>query len=362
MAGGIAHDFNNILMSIMGNITIFKMDKGLASSVIRRLSDAENSVLRAKNLTQQLLTFSESGNPVKERTDFAELMRSAADLTLRGTNVQAFLDIEKDLWQVEVDKGQMRQVVYNIVQNAVDAMPNGGHVDISAKNWLNDGKNGLPLPPGHYIQVVFKDQGVGIPSENLHRIFDPFFSTKMEGSGLGLTASMSIVRKHGGYLDVQSSMGMGATFFGYIPALVDTHQEEVAAPTAASSKVPRILLMDDEVCILEVVTELMTMLGYEVECARDGDEALELYEAAQKRGQTFDLVIMDLTMPGGMGGKEAIKKLLESYPDARAIVSSGYSNDPVMSDFASHGFVGVLQKPYTVKELEESLKSAVCAC
>lgn len=358
LAGGIAHDFNNILTSIMGNVALAMMDGDLGPTSSHRLQDAEGSVLRAKNLTKQLLTFSEGGEPVKERTDLADLLRDSVDLSVRGTNVQGELDVPADLWEAEVDRGLVRQVIHNLMTNAIEAMPEGGRVQVSAINWTSDGENSVPLPGGDYVIMEFRDQGRGIPRENLDRIFDPFFTTKRKGSGLGLTAAMSIVRKHGGYVSAESEIGEGSAFRIYLPAAKSPTSVPPREERSADL-MPRVLLMDDEASILEVVTELLTMLGYDVECAHDGQTALDMYRRAREAGHGYDLVIMDLTIPGGMGGKEAIRRLREAYPGARAMVSSGYSNDPVMSDFSAYGFVGVLQKPYTIQELKVAVAAAL---
>ncbi|MEM0448899.1 MAG: CHASE4 domain-containing protein [Methanomassiliicoccales archaeon] len=358
LAGGIAHEFNNILTSIVGNITLARMEKSTSHELERRLQDAENSALKAKNLTQQLLTFAQGGDPIKEISDVTALVKDSADLLTRGSNVTLVLDLPSDPWMVEIDPEQMRQALNNIIINAIESMPEGGKLLISARNLVIEGSNELNLPPNNYIMIEFSDEGHGIPENELTRIFDPFFTTKKEGSGLGLTVALSIIRKHGGHITVDSQVGRGSTFRLYLPAVKKTSQEAPLLELKDKNCV-RILLMDDEISILEIVSELLTALGYEVDCARNGEEALEAYQRAQKSGKGFDLILMDLTIRGGMGGREAIRKLRELHPEVRAIVSSGYSNDPIMSDFRSHGFVGVLRKPYTFEELKDAISSAL---
>ena len=359
IAGGIAHDFNNILTSIMGNIALVKLDPEVKGSTDQRLTDAENAVLRAKNLTQELLTFSEGGEPVKEVSSLEEMVRSSTEFTLSGAKVQSRMDFDKGLWMAEVDKGQFRQVINNIVLNAVEAMPFRGSLTIKGENVHLTTNQGLPLPPGDYVRLVISDTGVGISPENMSRIFDPFFTTKTYGSGLGLSASLSIIRKHGGHIEVVSEEGNGTTVGIYLPALSHIIPPTTEITVEEHRNKGSILLMDDEVSILDVMQELIDHLGYSVECSEHGADAIARYRKAKERGKPFDLVIMDLTIPGGMGGKEAIAEIRRFDPQVKAIVSSGYSHDPVMADPMKYGFIGVLQKPYTLKELEKKIKWAI---
>ena len=354
MAGGIAHDYNNILTSILGNLTMTRMELERTGSAPRRFQDMESSLLRAKDLTQQLLTFSEGGSPVKEWMQLAPLVRSTAEMGVGGTDVHLKLATDEELWPVEADRGQLAQVVNNIVHNAVEAMPSGGTLIIHASN-MEARDDVEPLGLGRFVKITFKDTGEGIKREHLQRVFDPFFTTKGNHSGLGLTAARSIVRKHGGRLEVDSEEGIGTTVHIYLPAAAPVQEAE---PEIVGPSQGRVLLMDDEISILEIMSELISYLGYDVVSARDGQETLQLYSKAMAEGTGFDVVIMDLSIPGGMGGKEAVAKLLQLDPDARTIVSSGYSNDPVMAEYQKYGFVGVLQKPYTVKELGAALGRA----
>jgi PAS domain S-box-containing protein len=355
LAGGIAHDFNNVLTSIISNITLARAELPSGGKGSRKLAEAEAAVMRARGLTNRLLTFSEGGAPIKEVTTIPELTREAVDATLRGTNVTAKYFFTKDLKQVEIDRDQIGQVIGNLIQNSLDAMPEGGSIKVAARNEVVTPSERLPLAPGDYVKISIQDSGCGIDKEILPKIFDPFYTTKSSGAGLGLTTANSIVLKHHGYVDVDSAAGVGTTVSVYLPTASESEEDEVE-PVAESKGSGRVLLMDDETSILEVVSELLIHLGYEVETAEDGQAALDKYRHAMNNGR-FDAVIMDLTIPGGMGGKEAITKLLEIDPAAKAIVSSGYSNDPVMSEPSSYGFAGVLQKPYTMKNLDETLKA-----
>ncbi|MDY6861353.1 MAG: PAS domain S-box protein, partial [Thermodesulfobacteriota bacterium] len=362
LAGGIAHDFNNILTGILGNITLAKMYSSPEGKVFSKLIQAEKASLRAKDLTQQLLTFSRGGAPVKEVTSIKELIKDNVNFALRGSNVRCEFKISEDLWPVEIDKGQISQVINNIVINADQAMPEGGIIRVWAENitiGTQDQEQGLPLQGGKYIKLSIKDQGMGITQEYLQKIFDPYFSTKQKGSGLGLSTSYSIIKKHDGHIIAESEMGVGTTLYIYLPA----SEKKLAIKEKVVDIVPegegKILLMDDEDDVLEVTGEIIKSFGYEVEFARDGEEALRLYKKAKKSATPFNAVIIDLIIPGGMGGKETIEKLLKIDPDAKAIVSSGYSNDPIMADYKKYGFSAVITKPYKVEEMGKVINKVI---
>jgi len=324
-------------------------------SVCERLVAAEKAVLRAKDLTEQLLTFSKGGAPVKKTASIADLIRDTANFAMRGSNTRHECRISHDLWPVEVDEGQISQVISNLLINANEAMPDGGIIHIRAENMTLSAQHGLPLPDGKYIHVTVKDHGVGISPDLISKIFDPYFTTKHAGSGLGLAISYSIVKNHGGHITVASELGVGTTFHVYLPA----SEKEVPVKPAVKAIHPSgrgtILIMDDQKDVREIAGHLLKHLGYEVSTAKDGAEAVDLYRKAQEAGRPFDAIIMDLTIPGGMGGKEAIQKLLEIDPQVKAIVSSGYSTDPIMADFRRFGFSGVVSKPYEVAELSAAL-------
>jgi PAS domain S-box-containing protein len=356
LAGGIAHDFNNILTAILGNISLAKIYvKPDEAKVIERLTEAEKASLRAKDLTQQLLTFSKGSAPVKKLTSISELIKDSAGFALRGSNVRCEFSIPDDLWPVEVDEGQINQVINTLIINADQAMPEGGVIKVRAENIMAEETRGLALKSGRYIKLSIKDQGIGITMDSLPKVFDPYFSTKHKGSGLGLATAYSIIKNHDGQIIVESELGAGTTFYVYLPASekeIVTREEVEERLLVGKGKV---LLMDDEEIVRKVAGEMLKSIGYEVSFARDGAEAIELYKEARKSSKPFDVVVMDLTVPGGMGGKEAIKRLLEIDPEVKAIVSSGYSNDPIMADFKKYGFSGVVAKPYKVKELSKTL-------
>jgi two-component system cell cycle sensor histidine kinase/response regulator CckA len=359
LAGGIAHDFNNILASIVSNIALIKMEFDPEDLVYKRLADTESAALGASELTRQLLTFAKGGTPVKEAVDIEELTRHTVDFALRGTEVKGRFVFPKNLSMVEADPGQIEQVINNLVINAVQAMPKGGTVTVSADNVQVHPETSLPLAVGEYVKVSVADQGTGIAKELIPKIFDPFFTTKPKGTGLGLTTSQSILKKHRGHMEVESELGVGSTFTLYLPAAPKGAEHSGHKRDEQLKGSGRILLMDDEEAILAVVSNLMTQMGYEVECARDGAEAILAYKKAKEDGRPFDAVIMDLTVRGGMGGMEAMQELLKVDPKVRAIVSSGYSNDPVMSEHETFGFKGVLQKPYSASGLNRILKSVM---
>lgn len=359
LAGGIAHDFNNILTAILGNIALARLYAQPGSKIAEVLGEAENAFGRARDLTQQLLTFSRGGAPMRRTASIADLLRETTTFVLRGSNVRAEFAMAKDLWPAKFDVGQMSQVINNLVINAKQAMPEGGVVRIEAENVELGARHGVPLRPGRYVCIRVADNGVGIPEEHLNKIFDPYFTTKQAGSGLGLATSYSIVKKHDGHLEAQSRMGEGACFTIYLPASFDAIEERAAAQGALPTGQGRVLLMDDEESIRRVGGELLKRLGYEVAFADDGEGAVEMYKAALLAGKPFKAVILDLTIPGGLGGVECLRRLAQVDPGVRAIVSSGYSNDPVMAQYQDYGFRGVIAKPYQLKELSETVHRVV---
>jgi PAS domain S-box-containing protein len=359
LAGGIAHDFNNVLTAILANVTMAQLYANPGDDLQLSLGEAEKACLRARDLTHQLLTFAKGGTPLKEVTLLGDVVTEAASLAARGSACRCQFTLANDLWPVEADRGQMHQVFNNLVLNAVQAMPSGGDIRLEAANILVSEENFLPLTAGRYVRVRIIDHGIGIPAEHLGKIFDPYFTTKQRGTGLGLTTCYSIVSKHGGYVAVSSKLGKGSTFTVYLPA---TSKSVVRAGTDSGQLIRgegRVLIMDDEQPILDVGSSMLKKIGYEVVQARDGEEALNLYAAAREKGRPFDCVIMDITIPSGMGGREAMTKLLALDPDVRAIVSSGYSNDLVLQDFRSFGFAGVMVKPYTLTEMSKALAEAL---
>ncbi|MES1168786.1 MAG: ATP-binding protein, partial [Oleiharenicola lentus] len=352
LAGGIAHDFNNILTAVMGNLTLAQLDVEPDGPAAASLRSAEKAALRARDLTQQLLTFAKGGEPVRAAVQLEAVVREMTSFALHGSQVKASFDLAPDLWPADADKGQIGRVVQNLVINAVQAMPRGGTLRIIARNDTIDGLTLPGLAPGNYIQISITDTGEGIQMEHLARIFDPYFTTKQTGTGLGLAAVYSIVKKHHGHIEVESQVGQGTTFRLWLPALRgEVVGNESRAPWDPGRMNGRVLFMDDEQIIRDMASALLRRFGLSVDCANDGAEAIAKYQAARNRGEPYDLVIMDLTIPGGMGGLAAVRQLHQIDPKVRAIVSSGYSSDPVLANYREHGFVGMVPKPYEVNEL-----------
>ena len=357
-AGGIAHDLNNILTPILGNISLARIQKDY-DKIAERLLEAEKATLMARDLTQQLLTFSKGSAPIKRPTSISHILKDSVNFALRGTDVRPEISIPNDLWAVDIDEGQISQVITNIILNADQAMPDGGIIEIRAENvFINE--DSLPLKNGEYVKITIKDHGIGIPEKYLSKIFDPYWTTKKTGSGLGLATSYSIIRNHDGYIDVESQIGVGSTFYIYLPALSEmilTEKEElVYEPIMGKGN---ILLMDNDDMVRELATKMLETAGYSVTKANDGGEAIRLYREAMESGHPYDVVILDLTVPGGMGGKEAMKFLLKTDPNIKAIASSGYSNDSIMSEYKKYGFTAVIAKPYKVRELSEIVSKVI---
>ena len=354
-AGGIAHDFNNLLQGITGNISLAKVIisrmKG-GEEVIEILSRAENISERAQSIAQQLLTFAEGGEPIKEIVNLGKFVINSVDLVVHGSKSKCQFTLSDDLWTVEVDQGQFAQVIHNLVLNASQAMPEGGTIEVSAENFVKDNSIQMNLEQGNYVVIKIKDAGIGILDKHVETIFDPFFTTKNTGSGLGLAISHGVIAKHNGCITVESHVGVGTTFAIYLPA----SDKQVVSISEIEDQVAKldskILVMDDEEYIREFVVDALTNLGCRrVETAKDGKQAIELFKKAKDSGEPYDLVILDMTIPGGMDGKSTIQELIKIDGDIKAIVSSGYSKDPVMSNFQEHGFCASISKPYNISRL-----------
>jgi two-component system cell cycle sensor histidine kinase/response regulator CckA len=395
LAGGIAHDFNNLMIGILGNISLIKSFMVRQDEAYGIVEDIEKAALKTRDLTRQLLTFSKGGYPVKKIASMAAIMRESVRFALSGSNVKCQFSIPDDLWAVNVDEGQIGQAISNIIINAIQAMPGGGIIEIGSENLtiaennvircvgcsdrcmenrvycppqescpalcriVSQTESGVSLGEGKHVRISVKDHGIGIAKEYLPKIFDPYFTSKQGGSGLGLATVYSVVKRHGGHIDVESEIGFGTTFHIYLPA---TREKFTHAMT--QEKIPlrgkgKILVMDDREVVRNAVKRMLSSIGYDVVLAREGSDAIAMYKKALQSGKPFDAVILDLTVPGGMGGKEAAKKVLEIDPNAKVIVSSGYSNDPVMSEFKKYGFVGLLEKPYRMQKLRDTLLKVI---
>jgi PAS domain S-box-containing protein len=359
LACGIAHDFNNLLTAILGNISLAALNIKNEDKAINILNSAEEACIRAKDLTNQLLTFSKGGTPIKVLSSIGSIVKESVSFALTGSNVKCKFSIQKNIFPVEVDKGQISQVIQNIIINADHAMPKGGIIKLTAENFTAEHKHYDLLKKGNYIKITIEDKGIGIPKELINKIFDPFFTTKQKGSGLGLATSYSIIKNHGGDITVDSDLGKGTIINIYLPAsekIMSSNEQDAEYIVRGKG---RILIMDDDIAVSILLEKLLIQLGYDIELASEGSQAVEIYKKAIKSGQIFDVVILDLTVPGGMGGKETMEILLEVDPDIKAIVTSGYSRDPVMSDYKKYGFKSYVAKPFNVGTLSKILDGVI---
>jgi PAS domain S-box-containing protein len=359
LAAGIANDFNNLLASIMGNITVAMRDLNSDDKVYRQLAGAEKASLRAQDLTRQLLMFAKGGSPVKSITAISDLIRNVTGFTQHSTRVKFFYSLPENLWLADVDEGQISQVIQNLIVNADHAMPQGGTITISSENAVVVEPSPLPLRSGNYIKISIRDHGVGISQKHLSKIFDPEFTTKEQGSGLGLAMSYSIIKQHGGHIFAESEIGKGTTFTLYLPASLSVKASKRTGDIKMVTSAGRILLLDDDEDVRQTTGYLLMRLGYTVEFVNDGELAIDLYQEAIEAGTPFDAVIMGLTIPGGMGGEASLKKLLEIDPDIKAIALTGYANDPITADFRTHGFSGVVSKPCSIAGLDATLHAVL---
>ncbi len=358
LAGGIAHDFNNILTGILGNVSL-AMEHLPGDDVNRGLlAEIEKASARARDLTQQLLTFSRGGILFKNIVSLPTLIEETVDFSLHGSNAQATYAIAPDLWNADVDINQISQLIQNLAINAKQAMPLSGSLYINAENFTVSKKTAY-LAEGKYLKIVFRDTGSGIPEENLQSIFEPYFSTRKSGAGLGLAISLSIIKKHHGHIEVSSKINEGTTFTVYIPAT-----EKPAGVAAEKQPAPRkfsgrVLLMDDEDLVLTVGSRILQHIGFQAVCVKKGEDAIGEYRRSMEAGTPYDLVIMDLTIKGGMGGKDAVRHIKEIFPEARVIVSTGYSQDLAISDYGKFGFDGAIIKPYTVEDFKRVIDTVL---
>ncbi|MDJ0766099.1 MAG: PAS domain S-box protein [Myxococcota bacterium] len=355
LAGGLAHDFNNLLTAILGSIDLAKIAIKRGSYPTQHIRAVEGAARKAADLTQQLLAFARGGAPIKKIASIDEIAREAAGLVLHGSNVRCKFHTHEQTWPAEVDPAQMSQVFHNLLINANQAMPDGGIVCVKIEN-IPKVEAGKDDPQ---IRVTIADQGCGIDPSDLTKIFDPYYTTKEGGSGLGIPIAYAILKRHGGSFNVRSTPGVGTTFELEIPAKPGADVEEKPGSTPLPRGQGRILVMDDEAIVLDTAAEMLKELGYEAVCVVDGQEAVDAYVQAIDQGNPFKAVIMDLTVPGAMGGKEAVQLILERDPNCVALVSSGYSDDPVMAHHTRFGFAGVVPKPYTLETLGQVLDSVL---
>jgi PAS domain S-box-containing protein len=358
LAGGIAHDFNNLLTGIFGYIELIRMSLPQESKNQHTIDSMTTVFNRARALTQQLLTFSKGGTPAMAPVSLGRILTETAGFALSGSNVKAVFRVPDTLWPCKADEHQISQVIDNVVINARQAMPLGGTVTVTAENIGREDAVPPPLARGNYVRISISDTGIGIAPDILPRIFDPFFTTKQMGSGLGLATAYSIIKKHGGHIYADSETGRGTTFVLYLPAAPSESPAHAARSGFACDtrgKGFRILLMDDETFIHDIGRKFSEQMGIDIRCASDGKEAVSLYKKAYEVNQPFSVVILDLTVPGGMGGEQSILELKAIDPAVKAIASSGHSNDPILSDPAKFGFRARLNKPYLFNEFVQTV-------
>ncbi len=364
LAGGIAHDFNNLLTPIILNLSALQSQVHQPAQLPRmrsRIREAQEAASLARNLVQQLLTFAKGGKPLKKKIDLDDLIRDAVDFAVIREAIEVEYALPEDLWPAEIDANQITQSIQGIVRNAEEAMPEGGTIQVTAEN-LNDVKNlRLGSLSGRHVHIRIRDQGPGIPREEATRVFDPYYTTKTHASGLGLAMSRSIIRQHEGEIVVDCQPGQGATISIYIPVRAAVESEKKPESKKTGDQKGRILIMDDEDLIRSSVRAILISMGYTVQLASDGTEALNIYKEALEKKRPIDLALMDITIQGGMGGEEAIGKLKEIDPEAVAVVCSGYANDPLMTDFGSYGFSGAIQKPFHPEDLGSVISELLCA-
>ncbi len=365
LAGGIAHDFNNYLQGIMGYILLAQASSD--DGVKKLLKEAEKLIFQSKDLSSGLITFSKGGDPIRKTILISQLIKDSIALAMSASRFDCQIAVPDSLWPVDADKGQLGQVFSNIVINAKQAMPNGGKVEAFAENIEVNKSELYLLNEGKYVKITIKDRGTGISQENIQKIFDPYFTTKKSGNGLGLSTCFSIIKKHGGHISVESEPGVGTTFCIYLPAsmkITGNTQEPGMAKTestgvASTDSKGKILVMDDEQTFRAVIGEHLKRLKYDVELADDGNTAISLYKKAFRTQKPFNAVVMDLIVPNGMGAKEAVEELIKIDPDAKAIITSCYVNDTTMSEYKKFGFRSALSKPYEISELDEILQKVI---
>ncbi|UFS71692.1 response regulator [Geomonas sp. RF6] len=360
LAGGIAHDFNNILTAIGGNITVAQLEVESGGDPTPRLVESQVAIAKAAGLTRQLLTFARGGEPIRKPLDSEPLIREAVSLFLSGTNCKADLDLVPDLWCMDADAAQVQQALNNLILNAVQAMQGGGVISVTATN-EEIAVSQRNLAPGRYVKLKIADQGGGIPPDTLPRIFDPYFTTKPTGSGLGLASVFSIVKRHRGDIAVSSEQGVGTCFEILLPAAGPREPAQQGVPASVVPVTARgqILVMDDEASVRSVARRMLKKIGYDVVTCCDGEEAITLYRERLAGGEPFDAVLLDMTVPGGMGGKEAALQIRQLDSNAVIVVSSGYFSE-ALSEWQSEAAVnGVVAKPYSISQLADELSRAL---
>jgi two-component system, cell cycle sensor histidine kinase and response regulator CckA len=372
LAGGIAHDFNNLLAVVLGYIELTKAHTQPGIKSYLNLEKAEKACVKASSLTKRLITFSRAGEPQRAVISLTKMLTESVEILLRGSNVRCSLSLPDNLWSASVDEGQIKQVVHHLMMNACESMPGGGEIVIKAVNRTVIEGDELPLMKGKYIQLSVTDHGKGIPRENLSKIFDPYFTSKArdssKGMGLGLAICYSIVKSHNGFISAVSEVGLGSTFTVYLPVFLsgdavqkirEKPPEIRVAVKDVCGKKGKILVMDDEAPVRDMMENILKQLNYDVEAVESETEAIALYKKEAKSKKPFTAVVLDLTVRGGSGGEWVVRKLFQINPGLKAIVASGYADDPVITGYQAYGFKGAIVKPFTMQELETVLNKTI---
>ncbi len=359
LAGGLAHDFNNSLVGILGNIQLLEMSNNIIDEEMEILSDLKDSTLKAAKLVKKFLTFSKGGKPVKKPEDILNIIDESAKKSLRTSTISYQCSVENVIPLINIDKDQIQQSLSALLINAKESMENGGIIKISLSTVEIEDQNSIPLSSGKYLRIAIKDEGIGISEINYEKIFDIFFSTKMEGRGLGLPISLSIVKNHGGHINFSSEEGVGSIFYIHLPIEKEVAEKPQISHDICTDEVCSVLLMDDNDDIHKILRRIFKKFDIPMDSAYGGVETIEKYKKSISSENRYSLIIMDLTIPGGLGGKETVKAILKINLDAKVIVSSGYSNDPILSNYQDYGFVDVLSKPYTIENLKQVLSKYI---
>ncbi|MGI9535257.1 MAG: hybrid sensor histidine kinase/response regulator, partial [Thermodesulfobacteriota bacterium] len=359
LTGGIAHDFNNLLSAISGNLYLAHQFKEDSVRSNERFDEAEKAVERAADLTQQLLTFAKGDAPIRTASSLKNILEDSTNFALRGSNVKCIFSIPEDLSAVEINAGQISQVINNLAINSKQSMPQGGTIFVSAENKAKDEVEIPDIKEDNYVKISVTDQGCGITEEDIPKIFDPYFTTKEEGSGLGLATTYSVIKKHSGFIKVNSEIDKGTTFTIYLPALNKVITNNSKSDITEFKGEGRVLLMDDDYAIRDMLVNIIENLGFEVDSASSGEEALDIYQNTKDTGNQYKFVLLDITIPGGMGGKDTILKLRENEPDIKAIAISGYSKDPISTEYEDFGFNGFIAKPFKIKDFESLIQNVL---
>jgi signal transduction histidine kinase/ActR/RegA family two-component response regulator len=359
LAGGIAHDFNNLLAVMLGNVSLIRVGGVRGERLHHLIGEVEKACIKSRDLTRELMTFTRNVEVVAGDVPVGEIIRESAEFTLHGSNIRCEIDIVTGTRAVRGDRSQIKRALHNIFLNARQAMPEGGVIRVRCSGVNLKGSDNIPLVDGEYIEIEISDNGVGIPSEIQDRIFDPFFSTREDGRGIGLAACDSIIRKHRGHILFESEPGEGSTFYIYLPASDELPGREDTPDGEVLKGSGKVMVVDDEESIRKMAEEMLEALGYTADTASGGEEALRLYRKGMEEDNPYHVVIIDLTIPGEKGGREILRDLIDLDGGVRAIVSSGYSEGDVIANYREYGFAGRLAKPYRMRGISQVLKEVI---